>query len=172
MELRSPVILGAGPAGLALACLIWLLFGGAARIIAPIDTAQARLDAAPAGRTSTASSPEIAVASALSVPLFGNASPEAPVRLDGLSKTPRRAAALVSINGGPSQWMTQGATRDGVTLVQVLSTKVVIDSRAGRSVISLGETSAGSASLAGSEGDQPPPGTRMPPPPASAPGAP
>jgi hypothetical protein len=174
LEFRSPVVLGAAPAGLALACIGWLLLGGSARVIAPLDQMQARLDAAPASRSLASASSGAAVSAALSTPLFAASAAEPSVRLDGLSRTPRRGAALLSINGGPSQWLVQGGTRDGITLVQVLSTKVVIDSRSGRRAVALGETSGSATDLAGGDlaGDQPPPGTRMPPPPASAPGAP
>lgn len=169
MEFRSPVVLGAAPAGLALACIGWLLLGGSARVVAPLDRMQARLDAAPAGRTQAATLSAAAASAALSIPLFAAGAAEPSVRLDGLSRTQRRAAALLSINGGPPQWLVQGGTREGVTLVQVLSTKVVIDSRSGRRAVALGETSGSASDLAG---DQPPPGTHMPPPPASAPVAP
>jgi hypothetical protein len=151
-----------------------LLLGGSARVIAPLDQLQGRLDAAPTSRAPTGASSGGAASAALSVPLFAASTAEIPVRLNGLSRTPRRAAALVSIDGGPSQWLSQGATRDGITLVQVLSTRIVIDSRSGRRMVALGETSGSAADLAGADSgsDQPPPGTRMPPPPASAPGAP
>lgn len=174
MELRSPLVLGAAPAGLALACIGWLLLGGSARVVAPLDQLQGRLEAAPAGRSPAGASSGAAVSAALAAPLFAANAAEVPVRLDGLSRTPRRAAALLSINGGPAQWLGQGATREGMTLVQVLSTRVVIDSRSGRRMVALGETSGSAADLAGGDlgNDQPPPGTRMPPPPASAPGAP
>ncbi|MFZ4607638.1 MAG: hypothetical protein ACOYM5_15425 [Caulobacter sp.] len=174
LELRSPVVLAAAPAGLALACAGWLVLGGAGRVTGPLDEMQAQLNAAPAGRALLGVSSGAAVSSALATPLFVSNATEIAVSLQGLARTPRRAAALLSINGGPAQWLSQGATRDGVTLVQVLSTRVVIDSRAGRSVVLLGETSGGAAGLNGGDAgsDQPPPGTRMPPPPASAPGAP
>lgn len=174
MDLRSPVILGAAPAGLALACVGWLMLGGSARVVAPLDQMQARLDAVPAARSARGGSFGAAASAALSTPLFATGAAELSVRLDGLSRTPRRAAALLSINGGPPQWLVQGGTREGVTLVQVLSTKVVIDSRSGRRAVALGEASGSASDLAGGDlaGDQPPPGTRMPPPPASAPGAP
>lgn len=174
LELRSPLVLGAPAVGLALACAGWLVLGGAARITGPLDEMQTQLNAAPAGRALLGVSSESAVATALAAPLFVSSAAEIPVRLQGLARTPRRAAALLSINGGPPQWLSQGATREGVTLVQVLSTRVVIDSRAGRSTVLLGETSGSAAVLSGGDAasDQPPPGTRMPPPPASAPGAP
>jgi hypothetical protein len=169
LEFRSPVILAAVPVGLALACIGWFAFAGPARVLTPVQTAQGRLSALPSARASAGASTGGAVAAALSPALFGNAGAEIAVRLEGLSRTPRRSAALVSINGGPAGWLTAGATREGVTLVQVLSTKAVIDTIAGRRVITLGETSGAASTLAGGD-DQPPPGVRMPPPPASAPG--
>jgi len=52
---------------------------------------------------------------------------EPAVQLLGLSITPRRQAALVSINAKPAQWLNLGETLDGVTLVQVSSTRVLVD---------------------------------------------
>lgn len=174
LELRSPLVLVAAPVGLALACAGWLVLGGAGRVTAPVDEMQTQLNAMPAGRPLAGPTAASAVSAALAAPLYSTSGAQVVVRLEGLARTPRRAAALVSINGGPALWLSQGATRDGVTLVQVLSTRVVIDSRAGRAAVSLGETSGSSAAQPVVDGgsDQPPPGTRMPPPPASAPGAP
>lgn len=172
LDFRSPLIWSSALAGVVLACLGWLFLGGAERATAPLTNIQARLDAAPASRRSVAASPG-SLAAALSPALLVASGGDIPVRLDGLSKSPHRMAALVSINNGPPQWLAQGATREGVTLVQVLSTKVLVDSRAGRRTIALGETSGVSPDLSGADAsDQPPPGVRLPPPPASAPGAP
>lgn len=174
LELRAPLVVGAGPIGLALACAGWLVLGGAGRVTASLEEIQSQLNAAPAGRMSRETASASSLSAALGTPLFSTDAAQIAVKVEGLARTARRSAALVSIDGGPSQWLTQGATRDGVTLVQVLSTRVVIDSRAGRTVVLLGETSGSPAAelASGAASDQPPPGTRMPPPPASAPGAP
>lgn len=170
MDFRSPVILGAAPVGLALAFLGWLVLSGGGGVIAPIETAESRLAAIPAVSAAGSSQADAFVAAALTPALFSTSSAQAAIRVEGLSRTPRRSAALVSINGGPSQWMTVGSTRDGATLVQVLSTRVVFETLAGRRVVGLGETAGRSADTLAGGDDQPPPGVRMPPPPASAPG--
>ena len=71
------------------------------------------------------------------------------VRLDGLSRTRRRTAALLAFGSGPSQWVSLGATIEGVTLVEVGEAKVVLETVAGRQVLGLGDsTSAASTEAA------------------------
>lgn len=114
----------------------------------------------------------------LVAPLFGGATetppePEPAVTLIGVTRTPRRSAALVSINGAAADWMQLGESRDGVTLQDVGSNGVVIATVNGPKEIALGQTGMAASAMvlapstAGPDG--PPPGFRSPPPPASAP---
>ena len=70
--------------------------------------------------------------------------------------------------------MSVGETRDGVTLQQVTSSKIVVDTAFGPKDVALGERSAGtsepsSPTVQASRTDEMPPGFRAPPPPANAP---
>ena len=134
---RSPLILGAAPLGLVLAAIAWLLFGAHASALARLEGLNSRLVA-----TKTASALNVVVSGAdpaqpaLATPLFAlstgpGAATEVAVRLDGLAITPRRRAALISIGGKPADWLEVGATRDGVTLMEVHATKVTLDTAAG-----------------------------------------
>jgi hypothetical protein len=138
---RSPLIVGAGPLGMALAVVAWLLFGAHASALGSLDQLQSRLRQAPSAMlvSSTGSS---AQARAVATPLFGptsgpGAPTEAAVRLDGLAITPGRKAALISINGKPADWLSLGESRDGVTLTQVTATKVTVDTAMGSKDIGL-----------------------------------
>lgn len=173
LDFRSPLILGAAPAGLVLACLGWLVLGGPGHVVSPVAQAEERLAAIPTpGRIGVAQTAALGAAPGASLFAADVASPS--IRLDGISRTARRTAALLSFNGAAAQWVTAGSTLQGATLAEVSAGRVVVDDINGRRVIRLGETAAG---ITGSEaaaplaGDQPPPGVRMPPPPASAPGA-
>jgi hypothetical protein len=174
LDVRSPVILGAAPAGLALACLGWLVLSGGAGVIGPVDELDARLAALPVARATAVVAPAAVGAGGPGV--FATTAQTAVVRLDGISRTPRRAAALLAFNGGAAQWVAVGATQDGVTLVEIGRSKIVIETASGRQTITLGESSApeadtGSASFAPSRQDDLPAGMRQGVPPASAPGA-
>ncbi|ATQ43426.1 hypothetical protein [Caulobacter mirabilis] len=169
LDLRSPVIFLAPLAGLLLACLGWLVLGGEGRVAAPLDEAEARLAALPVERPL----PQAAVYSGSGgKPLFVVATP-ASLRLEGVSRTPRRTAALISINGEPAQWIPVGTTLGGFTLSGVSATGVIVENLLGRQTIALGE-SLGGTSAAGSGGTPPqgapPPGLQRGLEPASAPG--
>jgi hypothetical protein len=138
---RSPLILGAGPLGLVIAVLIWLLFGAHASALARLDQLQLRLRSAPSTLIASSTS-STAQARAVATPLFGptsgpGAPTEAVVRLDGLAITPGRKAALISINGKPADWLSLGDSRDGVTLTQVTSTKITVDTSMGSKDVAL-----------------------------------
>jgi hypothetical protein len=71
---------------------------------------------------------------AASAPLFGltgGPGSDVQLRLDGLAITPGSKAALISINGKPADWLDLGATRDGVTLLDVQPLKVTLDTATG-----------------------------------------
>jgi hypothetical protein len=104
-------------------------------------------------------------------------------------RTRRRQAALVAINDAPADWLTVGETRDGVTLQAIEGSRIVVDTLLGPVPIQVGETVGGAppASTSGPSTaasanppppagvsptilDKTPPGFRVPPAPASAPG--
>lgn len=172
---RSPLIWAAPIVGLALAAIFWLTLGGSARLLSPIDDLERTLASLPAplrvagglGADATA-----AIARPLFAPNLGRIS----LRVDGLSRSPGRAAALISVNGGAAQWVTLGSTVSGVTLVMVSDRRITVDSATGRRDIRLGETSGDPPDVAASTpaageataGDEPPAGVKLFPP-ASAP---
>lgn len=187
--------------GLATGGLGWWSAGGPSRPEAPLAAAEARLAKLriPRALTEGAVPPDVAVLAA--TPLFvlttGPGATPAPVlRLDGLSRSKGRAAALLSVDDQPAEWLALGDSRGGVTVLAVDGTKAVIDTVYGPVDVGLGErvgtpgAAGGAASLplGASPGgvetgahpapvqptivDRPPPGFRSPPPPASAPGTP
>jgi hypothetical protein len=174
LDVRSPLIWGGPAVGAVLGVTAWLLFGGS-----PVRTQLSDFEARLADLNIRPTRSNVVVANAaadaLSHPIFsvgGTALADAVVRLDGLAITPRRAAALVSINGDPAEWMERGATKGGITLQQVLATKIVIDTATGPREVGLNDKApVPSATPSGSQpstGDAPA-GYRLPPPPASAP---
>lgn len=170
MDFRSPVVLLAPIAGLLLACLMWLVLGGAGRLLEPLDESEARLAALPQARSlARAATPS----GFEGKPLFVVA-PSSSLRLDGVSRTPRRIAALIAVNGDVAQWFPVGAMVGGYTLAEVSSIGVVMENVEGEKSLALGE-SLGQASASPGPGpvgagqDQPPPGMRRGLEPASAP---
>jgi len=168
---RRAIIAAAAPAGWAIGSAIWLLVAPApgadqfARLTERITTLRV-------GRDATSRPPETFLTQLLATPLFAmttgpNAVSEVLLKLDGLVRSPGRVAALLSINGAPSDWLELGQTRDGVTLQDVSSSKVVVDTATGLRDVVLGEPAPSV--------DAAPPsvsGLKYPPPPASAPGQP
>jgi len=170
------------PIGLATGVGAWLLAGGASANFDKLNGLEARL----AGlkppierRTAGEANP----ADLLTTPLFAlttgpGAIREPSIRLDGISLSRRRAAALVSVDGKPASWMSVGETKDGVTLQEVGSSAASFETALGAKTLNLGEQSAASApdphavnTAAGSSqpatAETQPPG-RGPPEPASA----
>lgn len=176
------IFLGAAaPIGLLTGFLAWSAAGGAS---ASLDRLAPISDQLMALRPPAAAAPRRAIQgdSLLGAPIFAltvgpGAVREAAIRVDGLSVSRRRAAALVSIDGASAQWMSVGESRDGVTLRAVSASKAVFDTVLGDKELGLGEQSASSAPAA-SPGDSVevsstivdriPQGFRSPPPPASA----
>ena len=166
------LLLAAIPAGLLLGAALWILFGGSSSAEDRIGGFEARLSAVRLSKP-VRTPPDGALAEASARPLFAlttgpGAVTEEAVRLDGLARSSRGAAALLSINGGPAQWLERGGSRDGVTLSQVLDSKVVIDTALGSKDVMLTDRPAPEPST-GAAPAGPPAGYRMPPPPASAP---
>lgn len=177
--LRWNLILIGGPIGLVTGLMAWLATGGASAGIdraTPLATAVSALRAPP---PRLASPREADVAALTATPIFAltvgpGAVKEPTVRLEGVSISRRRTAALVAIDGRPSEWLGIGDSRDGVTLEEVRSSRIVVDTIVGPKEIALGEQSGpgpAEATLESSRGglDQSPPAFRAPPPPASAP---
>jgi hypothetical protein len=171
------LILGAAPAGLAFAATAWLVFHGGMAVTAPLDGLQGHLAASRPPPMILAVAPMDAASRAIASPLFAlttgpGAVSDVTVRLDGLAISPRSQSALLAINGKTADWLTLGATRDGVTLMEVHASKVLLDTAIGFKEIGLGQQSAASAAgVASASSNAIPLGTRLPPPPASAPAA-
>jgi len=142
LDLRSPLILGAPAAALALGVLAWAVLGGGAPASARMGEFDQRLgELQPRGpRAATVSG--AAAADALAHPIFAvGTAPlaDATLRLDGVALTPRRQAALLSINGKPPEWLERGDTREGVTVQAISASKVVIDTATGPRDVLLGD---------------------------------
>ncbi len=141
LDLRSPLIWGAAPAGLVVGALAWVLFAGAGPVAAKASEFEARLGAVKGSAgTGRPAGPDF-TGQATAHPVFavgGAAASDAVVTVSGIALTPRRAAALVSINGKPAEWMERGATREGVTLQDVQPGKVVVDTAVGPKDVVLG----------------------------------
>lgn len=175
--IRSPLILGAVPAGLILGAVTWMSFSAGKPLLAQLQAVEADFNALDLrSRAATGPDPMFDV---IAFPLFAaaardSASPEPSVRLEGVAITPSRKAALISINSGPAEWMVLGASKDGVSVRQVDPSKVVVDTPSGTHDITLGESSAPPAAqgMVGAAPNAPATsvsGFRLPSPPASAP---
>ena len=184
------------PAGLAAGYIAWLLAGGpdaAEKIIGPLEAELVRFSPPRASAAVTNSRYVVMPEQPIFILSSGpHAVPAPVVRLEGVSRTRARQAALVSINDRPAEWLTVGEVRDGVTIQAVQAGKVVVDTVFGPQEVALGARIGAPASPAsppsgagpaptpapsGAPGaleptivDRPPPGFRSPPPPASAPG--
>ena len=117
------------------------------------------------------------VAGATAHPLFvlttgPGAQPEPLIRVSGLSRTPVRRAALLSVNGAPAAWLGVGQSAGEVTLLEVQPSKAVVETVFGRKEIDL-EAGAASATSSSQGAIHPPseipPGAHLPPAPANAP---
>ncbi len=178
--MQRALLIGYGAAGgLVLGALAWVVLGKGAAASERLDDLQGRLEALrPPALVASASIDPATLASA---PLFAlttgpGAVSEPAIALQGLAKAPGRAAALLSIDGKPADWLAEGATRDGVTVQEVRASSVLVDTVTGTKEIALGQktgpaTSNGAPPPAPGGGLQsgPPAGYRLPPPPANAP---
>lgn len=175
LSLRSPLVLGAAPGGLIIGAALWVVLSHGTPIFDRLDSIGADLEALrPPARTATA----IDLSAASSKPIFAlttgpGAVSDAVVALQGISRTPTRTAALISIDGKPAGWLELGATRDGVTLDQVDGEKVVVETVTGQKEVALGAASAPAPAAqntsAPPDASAPLAGYRLPPPPANAP---
>lgn len=188
--LRLTLLGGAVPLGLATGLAAWLLASGVSTATEPLDAAQLKIAALRAPQGSSGRAGYARAADLISAPIFAlttgpGALREPAIRLDGISISARRIAALVSIDGKPADWLRVGEARDGVTLAALTSGQATFETELGAKQLGLGEQSASSAPLptaaaapaatpapmAAAVVDQIPPGYRSPPPPASAPQA-
>ena len=182
--MRRMMLLGwAAPLGLATGLAAWLAAGGASANLRRLDAVGAQIlnISIPTSRP-----PRLRDAGAdlLTMPLFAlttgpGALREPSLRLDGISLTRQRAAVLISIDGKPAAWLRSGETVEGVTLQAVTPSNATLETQLGAKTLNLGEQSAASApdprapnpqpaTVQASASDQPPPGFRAPPEPASA----
>lgn len=177
-SLRTPLI-GAGSAGgLFLGAVAWLTLGRGGPAAERLEDLQNRLEAikAPAVVAAAVDPSNLSSSPVFAMTTGPGAVTEPTLALQGLSKTPSHSAALIAIDGKPADWLAEGASRDGVTVLEVRTRSVMVDTVTGSKEISLGQKSGpanGSAATATSAAPQPagpPVGYRMPPPPADAPG--
>jgi len=175
----SLIFAAAAPVGLVLGAAAWTLAGGAGFAQASIAQASA-LFRSVATRPPRAAAASSGLGAALNAPLFmllggKGALAEPAIRLEGVARSPGRIAALLAIDAKPSAWLALGEARDGVTLVEVLGSKVTVDTALGTKDVRLGESSPPAPSATGpstgvvAQDAGPQPGYRAPPPPASAP---
>lgn len=168
----------ATPIGLATGLAAWLLADGLSVRASALEATHAQLARMRVPAAVLTSSSDGGAAALLSSPLFAlttgpGAVREPAIRVDGISMTRRRLAALVSIDARPAEWLTVGETREGVTLQAVSVSSITLETALGVKTLNLGDQSAASApgpsATAAVVQDQVPPGFRSPPEPASAP---
>jgi len=180
LDLRAPLIPICAAVGLVLGVTAWLA-AGRQDVLAPVQERLASLRPPDGRLTLNGGAPSL-----LGQPLFAlsvgpNAVRDPAVSVLGISRMPRRAAALVAIDGKAPVWLARGESRDGVVLNDVGSGRATLDLPLGVRTLRIGEaTSVGGGTAASPDlanpmtapapGDMPPPGFRSPPPPASAPG--
>lgn len=181
---RLAPFLGGVPAGLVIGFAAWGLAGGASISAERMDGLSTQVSNLKAPPRSSAAGRYVSVADLANSPLFmmtvGPKAVKVPaVRVEGISISRARTAALVSIDGGAAEWMVPGDERGGVSIRKISNAGVTIETLTGPQEIALGEQSGGgemtvaavepSPSPAPSGPDEIPPGFRSPPPPASAP---
>lgn len=178
LDLRAPLIPLSVLVGLALGALAWLAAGRQDAL----DPLQEQLAALRPGRGADlgASTPSLSGPPLFALSTGPNAVQDPAVTVLGLSRMPGRSAALVSIDGKPAVWLTRGEARDGVILREVSAGRAMLDLPLGARDLRIGQSVGAPASGASTSSgplsspipdDLPPPGYRMPPPPASAPRA-
>lgn len=177
---------GAIPLGLLTGLAAWLMAGGLSVNAKVLDEMQAGLARLRAPTSTGRNRAYGGGADLLTAPLFAlttgpGAIREPSIRVDGVTVSRRRVAALLSIDGKPAEWVSVGESREGVTLQSVSSSGVTVETVVGVKALNLGDQSAASAPVPGTSqtasatpapvSEQMPPGYRPPPEPASAPGS-
>lgn len=186
---RALVLIGAAPVGLAIGSAVWL-FAARPPGADVLPVLAQRVAAIAPHRNLPRGGAESLIAQAIAAPLFAmttgpGAVADVVLRLEGLVRSPGRVAALISIGGAPSDWLEVGQTRDGVTLQEVMSSNVVVDTATGLKDVPLGGGGGPATAAAPASPAVPPPMAaptppaphmrglfRSPPEPASAPGMP
>ncbi|ADU15342.1 hypothetical protein [Asticcacaulis excentricus] len=143
---------------MALGTAIAASLGGVAVFVAdPTQPVNARLDLIQSQLKALPKAGPVAVGAALSdvtllaqQPIFvmstgANAYKEKAVKLIGISISPGRRAALVSVDGQPAVWMGIGETQDELVLIEVGSNAVRFDTPVGARTISINEPAVGGA---------------------------
>jgi hypothetical protein len=182
--LRRIELIGAAvPLGLATGLAAWLLAGGLSVRANTLEAGHAKLVGLRPPASVTPRSPDIGPSALLGTPLFAlttgpGAVREPSIRVDGITLTSRRRAALIAIDAKPAAWLSVGESAEGVTLHSVTASAVSVETALGVKTVALGEQSAASspppgapppaAQAAVSGPDTVPPGFRSPPEPASA----
>lgn len=161
--------------GLATGLAAWMLAGAGKSDLARIEPLQTEVAALRAPKTASAQAGPARAAELAATPIFvmtvgPGAVSEPLVRLDGVSVSKRRTAALLSFAGAAPEWLNLGETRNGVTLTAIIGSKAVLETILGARELALGEQTAGAAGSGGQSAETPPAGYRSPPPPAGAPG--
>lgn len=142
--MRTLVASCAGAAlGLATGWAAWMAAGGPTVLTSKAASLVAELGALQAPRLDSVG-PVAGADEAPPRPLFQlttgpNAVHEPALRLDGLTVTRKRRAALLSIDGRPAEWLSRGEIRDGVTLTDLSPTAAVLDTLVGTHVLKLGD---------------------------------
>jgi len=165
------------PAGLLVGLIGWLLAGGAsarAKQVAPVEAELVALDVRVPPFTAGSGGPDLA--RLVDAPLFAlTTGPKAvhdpAVRLEGLSLSRNRRAALIAIDDKPADWLSVGETRDGVVLRAVSPDGVVVETIIGEREVALAPAATDPGAAGGKDvvaSDRPPPGMRLPPSPAGA----
>lgn len=144
---RSRLVLFSPLVGLLAGALAWLAFAHGASMSADLGDLASRANALTPPTLTVALGGPSPGALAASSPIFAlttgpNAVADVAVQLSGLSRTPARTAALLSINGKPAEWLALGETRDDVTLDEVQANKVTVDTPTGTKDVVLGAAAA------------------------------
>lgn len=179
LDLRAPLIPICAALGLTLGATAWLA-AGRQDLLAPVQERLAAVRPFDGARGLDGEAPSPSGPPLFPLSIGPNAVHDPAVTVLGVSRMPGRAAALLTIDGKAPAWLARGQSRDGVVLSDVGSSRATLDLPLGVRTLRVGEASGPGPGAVGdgpqtpgvpiAPGDQPPPGFRSPPPPASAPG--
>jgi hypothetical protein len=145
--LTRPVILASVAVGVLLGAALFLLFIAGASTRLRLDGLNASLEGLPepAGRHETANGliTRLAARPLFTLATGPNAAQDVAVTLTGVAISRQGSSGLVAIGGDAPQWLALGATRNGVTMVEVHAAKIVVDTPAGLKEVRLWEKPAG-----------------------------
>lgn len=175
---KLTLIAAAVPVGLIVGLTAWFVAGGGSSAAAALAPLSAAMERPIAPRRSPPRAMDRSSAALVGAPLFAlTAGPgairEPSIRVDGLSVSTRRTAALLSIDGRPSEWLRVGESRYGVSIQAVTGSVVVLETAVSTKELALGEQAAATApapeQMAAGPAQDLPAGVRAPLEPASAP---